>query len=90
MVSHLTLDNRFSQADVPPGVEWFANIRNPNTKPAYQNAIKDFLLFIGIKRPEEFRTVTRAHVIAWRDEFGDQDLIGTTIRHRMAARSPIL
>jgi site-specific recombinase XerD len=76
-------------ADVPPEVEWFANIRNPNTKRAYENAVKDFMLFTGIKRPEEFRTVTRAHVIAWRDELGNRDLIGTTIRHRMAALSSL-
>jgi site-specific recombinase XerD len=76
-------------ADVPPEVEWFANIRNPHTKRAYENAIKDFMLFTGIKRPEEFRTVTRAHVIAWRDELGGRTLIGTTIRHRMAALSSL-
>jgi site-specific recombinase XerD len=76
-------------ADVPPEVEWFANIRNPHTKRAYENAIKDFMLFAGIRRPEEFRNVTRAHVIAWRDELGSRTLIGTTIRHRMAALSSL-
>ena len=60
-------------ADVPPEVEWFKNIRNPHTKRAYQNAIKDFMLFTGIKRPEEFRLVTPAHVIAWRDDLGERD-----------------
>ena len=55
-------------ADVPPEVEWFANIRNRSTRRAYENAIQDFMQFTGIVRPEEFRTVTRAHVIAWRDD----------------------
>jgi integrase/recombinase XerD len=76
-------------ADVPPEVEWFKNIRNLNTKRAYQNAIKDFMLFAGIKRPEEFRIVTPAHVIAWRDGLGERVLNGTTIRHRMAALSSL-
>ena len=76
-------------ADVPPEVEWFRNIRNPHTKRAYENAIKDFMLFTGIKRPDEFRTVTRAHVIAWRDDLGDRALIGTSIRHRLAALSSL-
>jgi integrase/recombinase XerD len=49
---------------VPPEIEWFANIRNPSTR-RYENAIHDFMRFTGIVRPEEFRTVTRAHVIAW-------------------------
>jgi len=76
-------------AEVPPEVEWFANIRNASTRRAYENAIKDFMLFAGIKRPEEFRTVTRAHVIAWRDDLGDRTLTGTTIRHRLAALSSL-
>jgi integrase/recombinase XerD len=76
-------------ADVPPEVEWFKNIRNPNTKRAYQNAVQDFMLFAGIERPEEFRMVTPAHVIAWRDCLGERILNGTTIRHRLAALSSL-
>ncbi|MDQ2802120.1 MAG: integrase, partial [Pseudomonadota bacterium] len=55
-------------ADVPPEAEWFANITNPNSKRAYEAAVGDFIRFAGVEHPEEFRTVTRAHVIAWRDE----------------------
>jgi integrase/recombinase XerD len=40
-------------ANAPPEVEWFKNIRNPSTRHAYENAIKDFMFFTGIKRPEE-------------------------------------
>jgi integrase/recombinase XerD len=72
-------------ADVPPEVEWFANISNPNTRRAYENAVGDFMRFAGIERPEEFRTVTRAHVIAWRDELARRGLGGSTIRHRLAS-----
>jgi site-specific recombinase XerD len=72
-------------ADVPPEVEWFANISNPNTRRAYENAIRDFMKFAGIARPEEFRAVTRAHVIAWRDELAQRALGGATIRHRLAS-----
>ena len=75
--------------NVPTEAEWFKNIRNPTTKRAYENAIKDFMRFTGIKRPEEFRAVTRAHVIAWRDDLGDRVLSGTTIRHRLAALSSL-
>ena len=57
-------------ADVPPEVEWFANLSNPSTRRAYENAVRDFMRFTGIVRPEEFRTVTRAHIIAWRDDAG--------------------
>jgi len=76
-------------ADVPPEIEWFANITNPSTRRAYQNAIEDFMRFTGINRPEEFRTVTRAHVIAWRDDLTNRALGGATVRHRLAALSSL-
>jgi integrase/recombinase XerD len=78
-------------AEVPPEVEWFANITNRSTRRAYENAIKDFMRFTGIIRPEEFRTVTRAHVIAWRDDLGRREDIqsGATVRHRLAALSSL-
>ncbi len=78
-------------ADVPPEIEWFANIRNRSTRRAYENAIGDFMHFTGIARPEEFRTVTRAHVIAWRDDLGRREDIqsGATVRHRLAALSSL-
>ena len=78
-------------AEVPPEVEWFKNIRNRHTKRAYQHAIKEFMVFTGIQRPEEFRSVTPAHVIAWREELGSERrrLGGTSIRHRMAALSSL-
>jgi integrase/recombinase XerD len=76
-------------AEVPPEIEWFANIRNRSTRRAYENAIRDFMRFTGIVRPEEFRTVTRAHVIAWRDDLARRGLGGATIRHRHAALSSL-
>src|SRR6516162_3159064 len=85
-------------ADVPPEVEWFSNIKNKSTKRAYENAIRAFIGFIGIARTEEFRTVTRAHVIAWRDDLERRAIgsatnqrtpEGATIRHRLAALSSL-
>jgi integrase/recombinase XerD len=72
-------------ADVPPEVEWFANLSNPSTRRACENVIRDFVRFIGIARPEEFRAVTRAHIIVWRDELPHRGLGGSTIRHRLAS-----
>ena len=68
-VSRMLTAAEFHQlADVPPEAEWFANLTNAHTRRAYEHAIKDFMRFTGIERQEEFRTVTRAHVIAWRDD----------------------
>jgi integrase/recombinase XerD len=82
-------------ADVPPEIEWFANLDSAATKRAYENAIRDFMRFTSIARPEEFRTVTRAHVIAWRDDLARRTgraggaLGGSTVRHRLAALSSL-
>ena len=76
-------------ADVPPEIEWFANLGNKSTRRAYENALKDFMAFTGIVRAEEFRTVNRAHVIAWRDELVQRGLSGMTVRHRLAALSSL-
>lgn len=60
-------------ADVPPELEWYANLDSAATQRAYKEAIGDFMRFTGIKRPEDFRNVTRAHVIAWRDDLAKRE-----------------
>ncbi len=61
----LLSDVRFQAlVDVPPELEWFANISNKSTRHAYENALQDFMRFLGIGQPGEFREVTRSHVIA--------------------------
>jgi site-specific recombinase XerC len=45
--------------------------------------------FTGIERPAQFRTVTRAHLIAWRDDLMRRGLGGPTIRHRLASLSSL-
>src|SRR4051794_25207096 len=76
-------------AEVPPEIEWFANLGHASTERAYKNAIHDFMRFTGIARPEEFRIITRAHVIAWRDDLAGRELGGATVRHRLAALSSL-
>lgn len=74
-------------ADVPPEVEWFANLTNPNTRRAYKADVRGFMAFLGITRPEEFRRVTRAHVLAWRKQVGNQ--APATVRRKLAAVSSL-
>ena len=76
-------------AEVPSELEWFANIDNKSTRRAYENALNDFMGFTGIRRPGEFRIVTRSHVIAWRDDLVGRRLSGMTVRHRLAALSSL-
>ena len=72
-------------AQVPPELEWFANIQNERTQRAYRNDLHDFMAFVGIEEPEEFRQVTRAHVIAWRNDLKKRPLSPSTIRRKLSA-----
>jgi site-specific recombinase XerD len=76
-------------SDVPAETEWFANIKSAGTRRIYKTDIRDFMGFVGIVEPEEFRTVTRAHVIAYRDELLRRQLQGATIRRKLAALSSL-
>jgi site-specific recombinase XerD len=76
-------------AEVPPEIEWFANLTNTNTRRAYRQDIADFMAFAGLRRPTEFRDVTRAHVIAWREQLVGQGLANDTIRRKLAALSSL-
>jgi site-specific recombinase XerD len=85
----LTRAEFFGLAELPPENEWFAGITNPHTRRAYRADIADFMAFTGIKTPEEFRIVTRGHVLAWRKSIEDRELSGATIRRKMAALSSL-
>jgi site-specific recombinase XerD len=78
-----------SLADVPPEAEWFANLTNENTKRAYREDVTSFMRFVGIQRPEDFRAVTRAHVIAWRKTFEKRKLAPATVRRKLSALSDL-
>lgn len=72
-------------AEVPAAAEWFANLDNPRTRRAYRSDIEDFCSFLGLKSSDQFRSVTRAHVLAWRGQLEQRGLAGTTIRRKLAA-----
>src|SRR5471032_2107808 len=76
-------------AAVPAEAEWFANLDNPRTRRAYRADLQDFMSFAGIARPEDFRIVTRTHVLAWRKTLEDRALSGATIRRKLAAMSSL-
>jgi site-specific recombinase XerD len=85
----LTRKEFHALADVPPELEWFANIDNARTRRAYQIDLKDFMSFVGITHPSDFRLVTRAHLIAWRKDLEQRQLGGATIRRKLAALSSL-
>lgn len=85
----LTAAEFLQLADMPPEVEWFANLRSRHTRAAYENDIRDFRRFLGLQRPEEFRAVTRAHVIAWRTELERRGSAPATVQRKLAALSSL-
>lgn len=85
----LTATQFHTLAAIPPEPQWFANLPNPNTRRAYRQDIEEFMTFAGLHQPEQFRDVTRAHVIAWRDQFVRQGLANDTIRRKLAALSSL-
>jgi site-specific recombinase XerD len=95
LVPHTAADGMLTRqafhqlADVPAEVEWFANIDNARTRRAYQIDLRDFMQFVGIRRPEDFRIITRAHLIAWRKQLEQRTLAGATIRRKLAALSSL-
>ncbi len=74
---------------VPPEAEWFANLESPGTRRIYQTDIRDFMRFTGIRAAPDFRLITRAHVIAFRDELSRRNLQGATVRRKLAALSSL-
>jgi integrase/recombinase XerD len=85
----LALPEFYQLADVPPEIEWFANIENKGTRRIYKNSINKFIEFFGLTRPEQFREVTRAHVIKWREALKRRGLSAATIRRKLAALSAL-
>jgi integrase/recombinase XerD len=90
-------------ADVPAELEWLANIKNKKTRRAYEADVAEFMAFAGLRAPVELRTVTRAHVIAWRKHLESrekrskgrrpgakvQGLEDSSIRRKLAALSAL-
>ncbi len=72
-------------ADVPAEVTWFANLTNPHTRRAYRNDVSGFMAFFGMKEATEFRVVTRAHLLAWREDLEGRGNGPATIRRKLAA-----
>jgi integrase/recombinase XerD len=76
-------------ADVPPELEWLANITNAKTRRAYKVDVAEFIAFTNLKDHSELRTVARAHVIAWRKNMEARSLAPTSIRRKLSALSSL-
>lgn len=97
MVSDLTVISKqtltpaqYSQlAEVPPELEWLANITNSKTRRAYKVDVEEFVHFTGLNAPTALRTVAHAHVIAWRKAPEARNLTPASIRRKLSALSSL-
>jgi integrase/recombinase XerD len=85
----LTTEQYKALADVPPEIEWLANITNAKTRRFYKSDVSEFLAFTNLKDHSALRTVARAHVIAWRKDMETRLLGAATIRRKLSALSSL-
>jgi integrase/recombinase XerD len=76
-------------SDVPPELEWLANITNKKTRRAYKIDVAEFSAFTGLTDTRQMRTVTRAHVIAWRKDMEARELAPSSIRRKLSSLSSL-
>jgi integrase/recombinase XerD len=76
-------------AEVPPELEWLANLTNPKTRRAYKIDVEEFIAFAGLSGIAELRSITRAHVIAWRKDLERRGLAHSSIRRKLSALSAL-
>jgi len=76
-------------AQVPDAAVWLNNIDNVNTRRAYTNDVGEFSGFCDIGHADEFRLVSRAHLIAWRKTLKARELAPATVRRKLAAVSSL-
>jgi len=75
--------------DVPPEIEWLANITNDKTRRAYKNDVAEFVAFTALKDSAALRTVARSHVIAWRKHLESRHLTPASTRRKLSALSSL-
>jgi integrase/recombinase XerD len=76
-------------SDIPPELEWLANITSPKTRRFYKSDVHEFLAFTGLKDSAALRTAARSHVIAWRKDMEARMLGPATIRRKLSALSSL-
>jgi site-specific recombinase XerD len=88
-VQTLTVQQYSALADVPPEIEWLANITNAKTRRFYKKDVAEFLAFTGLQESAQIRTVARSHVIAWRKYMELRFLSSASIRRKLSALSSL-
>jgi len=77
--------------DIPPESDWIneRRTRSKRTAEAYQFDVNEFKKFLGIKKPEDYRKVSRKHVTEWINHLKDQKLTNESIARKISAISSL-
>ncbi len=77
--------------DVPPEADFIQQrrTRSEKTARAYQVDIDGFKTFIGIQKPEDYRSVTPKHIADWITHLKEQKLTNETISRKISAVSSL-
>jgi integrase/recombinase XerD len=85
----LTPEQYSGLSDVPPEIEWLANITNSKTRRSYKEDVAEFVAFSGLKESAQLHTVARSHVIAWRKDMEARSLSAASVRRKLSALSSL-
>lgn len=76
-------------ARVPEEQLWLSNFTSENTKSTYRQSVVDFIKALKLQGPEDFKQVSRAAVIAWRDKLTVEGRSPRTVKTRLSALSSL-
>lgn len=76
-------------AAMPEESVWLANFTSEQTRSTYRNAVAEFIRFLDLQAADDLYTLTRAHVIAWRDDLMVRGASPRTIANRLSALSSL-
>ena len=74
---------------VPEELLWINNFNSKRSRQTYQIATKKFIEFFKIKTPEELRTITHAHIIAFKNHLQESEQSPRSVNNRLSALSSL-
>lgn len=75
--------------ELPEELLWRSNFNSNNSIDTYDHAIRSFLEFLKISSPDELRSLTHAHVIAFKRHLQEKMHSSRTINNRLSAISSL-
>ncbi|MEK7281346.1 MAG: site-specific integrase, partial [Chloroflexota bacterium] len=76
-------------AQTPEDSLWLANFTSDKTRETYRQAILQFIKAAGLRERSDFQRVSRAAVIAWRDQLMAEGRSRRTVKNRLSALSSL-